>query len=222
VFFSLRREISQYPSVPGTETYVTFVDSRRPHGPRLAATVGGVAWCTNRRAAERLSPGVELQASPGVAVRGGTLATRPSRHGTPKLLGEPLRRLCAQLSHQTLPLWGGVDALSRFKHVLREHGEHGNALARQQIDGLVGVAHARVAERTGREAWHGLTTGVELTFSVDLGQFADSSAQLFGQVLTECLAEFAPLNSFVRVRLMDTEGNLLRESPLRTRGHWRS
>ena len=219
-YFSLRRAPSQYPSVAGTESWVTFVDA--DHVPALAPgmRVGGSLWCTNRRWAEQLGVGDALQAAPGVPVVGGTFVSEVSAYHAPATLGEGLHRLCAQLGQACLPLQGGEVGLARLREVLQAHFAPNNARARQQVQGLRALAHRRVAERTGREAWHGLTTGIELTLTVEQAAFAETSALLLGRVLGECFGHFAPLNSFVRLSLRDVGGETLWRFPARSAGRW--
>ncbi|HEU4581526.1 MAG TPA: type VI secretion system baseplate subunit TssF [Polyangiaceae bacterium] len=216
-FWSLRREVSQLPSVPGTESWVSFVDRDFLPGLKEGSTVGGSAWCTDRRLPESLEVGARMRLAPGAVAREGVLLTQPSLTQAPALSGDGVRRLCAQLSDHCLPLSGGADSLARLKEVLAQHFEPHDARARQQLAGLTRLSHARVAERTGQEAWHGLSVGVKLTLTVDRSAYRESSALLFGDVLSECFAGFAPLNGFVRLEMVGARGELLKLWPARSR-----
>lgn len=216
-YWSLRREVSQLPSIPGTQVSLSFLDNEFLPTLTEGGIVGGSAWCSDRRLPESLNIGDRLSFASGSGAMAGALVTEPSAPHTPALDGDSVRRLCAQLSEGCLPLEGGRAGLERLKQVLRQHFEPNNARARQQLTGLVALDQERMAERTGREAWHGLTTGVQLTLTVDRTKFPETSALLLGDVLSECFAGFAPLNGFVRLRMVDIGGEFVKLWPARSR-----
>lgn len=210
-----RREPSQLPSVPGTETFLRFLNDRFESGIEQGVNVMGRAWCTNRGLPEKLPMHCTLQLDvPGV-VTSARLIKRPTRHQTPALTGDQTRRLVAQLNSHYLPLLTGEDGLQSIRQLLLEHTHSDHPESKKQISSLLSLQCRQVGRRVGSEAWKGYCHGTEVSIEINEHKFDGASVILFGQVLNECLANFVPLNSFIQLKFIDRQGGVIRLWPAR-------
>ena len=215
-YWVARRESSQLASVPGTELYLRFLNEQYEPEWMPGASVIGRAWCTNRQLPEQLQLDQPLQLDIPGAVQHAYLLKRPSRHCSPALTGDQSRRLVSQLNSYYLPMNGGSEGLASLKQLLTQHTLSQQPDAQRQLNGLLKMECRMVGHRVGNQAWKGYCHGTEMALRLEPVQFDRTSLMLFGQVLSECLAHFVPLNSFVQLRLCDGDGELIHKWPART------
>jgi len=215
-YWVARREPSQLPSVPGTELHLRFLDQAYQPDWAPGASVIGRAWCTNRMLPDQLPLDQPLQLDRPGAVQQARLLKRPSRHSSPALTGDQSRRLVAQLNSYYLPMSNDEGGLDSLRQLLSQHALEQQPDAMRQLNGLLQLRCRMIGHRVGKDAWKGYCHGTEMELRIDPTQFDRTSVMLFGQVLSECLAHFVPLNSFVQLKLCDGDGELIHKWPART------
>jgi len=201
IYYVSRRAESQLQSVPGTELYVSFLDTGLDLTRPAADIIAGRALCTNRRLAEKLSAGDVLQlegAGPIEAIR---LIAKPTTHKTPNLLGNEPWALLSQLSLNHLSLDGDPRALEAFKRVLALNADPGTPGNQREINSITRLATRPVVRLLLQDHWRGLSRGEHITLEVDEEGFYGGSAVLFGQVLQHFFALYANVNSFTQLAL---------------------
>jgi type VI secretion system protein ImpG len=203
---------------PGTEVDLSFVDAE--FNPRVPAShmVTVRATCTNRDLPARLPFGgeqgdFELEGKAPVSrVRCLRRPTRPVR--------PPLRRgarwpLISHLALNHLSLVDTDEGAAALRELLRVYDFTDSAVTRQQIAGITGVAHRRVAGRAGRKVGGAACLGVEVTLEFDESNYVGSGAFLLASVLERFLGLYVSINSFSQLvaRTRQREGILRRWPP---------
>ncbi|MBL8484468.1 MAG: type VI secretion system baseplate subunit TssF [Rhodocyclaceae bacterium] len=215
-FYATRRQASWREDVPGTELYISFLDTgARPIVPP-AEVVGGRALCTNRRLPEQLRIGDSLQLEGPGPVNGVRVIAKPTAHHTPEFIGARPWALAGQLSLNHLSLVQGEGALAAFKSLLRRHVGPAAGPGLKQIDGIKDLNCRPVTRRIGRDAWRGFVPGLHVRLTLDRSCFENASAALFAAVLHHFLALYASVNTLVETSLetTDTKGIVKQWQPL--------
>ncbi|EYF02868.1 type VI secretion system baseplate subunit TssF [Chondromyces apiculatus] len=202
-FWHARRVATDREEVPGTDVFLSFVDTTfSPAQPPSRAVYASVL-CTNRDLPEEMSAGVRLQPERGAAVGTISCLTKPTPQRDPPLAGQALWRLVSNLSLNHLSLSGpsGLDAL---REILRVYLPDQIPDAERQIQGIAAVSARTVARRTGPDAWRGFCRGTEVTLTFDEEQFVGQSPLLFAEVLGRFLSLYAHINTFTELVLKST------------------
>ncbi|WP_255990975.1 type VI secretion system baseplate subunit TssF [Chitinolyticbacter albus] len=215
-FYVARREPSQLAQVPGTEIFISFLDTQFDVEVPADEVIGGRALCTNRRLPEQLRVGDPLQlegAGPVSAIR---IISKPTPHQTPALIGSRPWALASQLALNHLSLAEGPLALSALKDMLSLHVGPMSIQGLKQIDGIRSIHCRPVVRHVGREGWRGFAQGVHLDLDLDRSHFEDASAVLFADVLRRFFALYATVNTLVELDLSthDVKGTLKSWPPL--------
>jgi type VI secretion system protein ImpG len=215
-FHVLRRGDSPLHGVPGTETYVSFVDPAFDPTQPADQVIGGYALCTNRRLPEQLQRNDALHMEGPGPVKAITVVSKPTPHQTPPLQGARPWALVSQLVLNHLSLSEGENALSALKAMLRLHVGRANAVAVKQIDNLVRVVCRPIVRHLGREGWRGFVTGLHVHLEMGSRNGMQGSQVLFAEVLRRFLALYASVNTIVEVSMEtpDAKGNLKEWPPL--------
>ncbi|MCG8604530.1 type VI secretion system baseplate subunit TssF [bacterium] len=109
VFWHGRRQPSFRRDLPGTEMLLSFVDlAFDPKSPQNVQTVYAETLCTNRRLAEQLTPGSELQLEGAAPVSRIACLGKPTPQLRPPMRGWTLWRLVSHLSLNHLSLFNAV------------------------------------------------------------------------------------------------------------------
>lgn len=198
-FYSLRREPTGRPELPGTEVYLSFLDLGL--SPRLPAaqTVYAHTLCTNRGLAAQMPVGAELQIEEVAPLLGISCLTKPTAQVDAPLGGWTLWRLVSHLSLNHLSLSEGPEALRALREILQLYRMSGDPSIDQQLLGLVGLSSRRVVRRIGADAWRGYCKGLEVTLEIDEARYVGLSPLLLSAVLSRFLSMYAAINSFVEV-----------------------
>ncbi len=215
-FYITRREASRVGDVAGSELFVSFLDTgANPTLPR-EEVVGGRALCDNRRLPEQLRLGDPLRLEGPGPVETARIASKPTPHHTPALIGARPWALAGQLSLNHLSLAEGEGALAAFKELLRQHVGPAAGIGLKQIDGLYQLTCRPTLRHLGRDAWRGFVPGLHVRLYLDRSHFEQASAVLFAGVLRHFLALYAAINTVVEVSLetRDSKGTLKQWQPL--------
>lgn len=227
-----QRSAAMAERCPGHETSIGLADPLRDAAAEQAETLSIALRATHRGLPCRLSignPGGDLWLAAGgprawqdearhdgeggeggdgdEGGAGGTPAwqhVRLLRKPTPprrvELRREGPWRLITLLSLQRQGL--AVGGLQALRALLCLHDLPRGAVARQMLEGLLGLelrdAHAAVPGMP----FSGTVRGVDLDLRVDEACFTGSGLHLFAQVLARTLGQQAQLNSFTRLRLL--------------------
>jgi type VI secretion system protein ImpG len=200
-FYVTRRAESQFKSVPGTELFVSFLDTQLDLSRPPADTITGRALCTNRRLPEQLSAGDHLQLEGAGPVSGIRLSVKPTTHKTPGLLGAEPWALLSQLSLNHLSLDGDPRALEAFKRILTLNADPGTPSNLREIEAIRRLDSRPVVQHLGKDFWRGLSRGERIRLEVDEEAFYGGTAVLFAEVLQHFFSLFANVNTFTQLAL---------------------
>lgn len=215
-FYVTRREESTLRTVPGTETYVSFLDlsfnAQRP----ADEAIGGRALCTNRRLAEQLVAGDKLNLEGSGPVQAIQVASKPTPHQSPALLGRQPWALISQLLLNHLSLTGSAQGLGALKSMLRLHLGRATLLGAKQIDSISGLSVQPVVRPVNRDGHRQLVEGLHIAIKIDRQRFEGSSPVLFAEVLRRFFALFASVNMLTELSLEthDIKGKLKTWPPM--------
>lgn len=215
-FYQARRALSESRSVPGTETSVSFLDLQFEPSRPADEAIGGRALCTNRQLVEQLRLDARLQLEGPGPVEHATVASKPSAHQTPQLLGKQPWALVSQLTLNHLSIAEGELALSALKSMLRLHVGAASASGVKQIDSIAALECRPVLRRMGADGWRGFVRGLHLRLSINRQRFEGGSPTLFAEVLRRFFALYAAVNTVTEVSLEvnDVKGVLKQWPPM--------
>lgn len=211
-FWAIHREPSGRADLPGTETYLTFLDLTAAPSLPPVQTVLVEALCTNRVLAEQVPAGARLSVERGAPLQRITLLGKPTPPKPPPTGGETLWRLVSHLSLNYLSLAEGGESLRALKEILWLHVPAADPVAEQQIQGIASMACRRGVHRVGEDAWRGFCRGHEIELVFDERRYVGGSTLLFAAVLDRFFALYAGINSFTRLKV----------SSLQRSGTWKS
>lgn len=205
-----RRVASELRSVPGTETYVSFLDQNLALHRPTHETIGGRAVCTNRRLAEQLRRDDLLQLEGAGPVHAARVASKPTPHQSPALLGSQPWALISQLQLNHLSLARTPEALGALKSMLRLHLGHDSIAGAKQIDSICGLRVAPMVRPSVQEGRRVLVEGLAITLTVDRQRFEGGSPVLLAEVLRRFFALYAAVNTVTELSLatQDKKGAL--------------
>lgn len=205
-YWYARRQPSVRRDLPGSDTFLAFVDGNfDPHAP-CAPVVAVRALCSNRGRCDELSAGAALQIEAAAPLARITLLLKPTSPRPPPPDGATAWQLVSHLTVNHLSLAGGEAGLRAFTELLRLYAP-GDASAEQQIDGLRRMATRDVVRRLGDEAWRGFCRGIEVTLELDPRRYVGSSAYLFGAVLDRFIGLYAGVNAFTQLQLRTSQNS---------------
>lgn len=198
-YWSAVRRPSQRQNDPGTEVYLSFVDTEfnpsRPAGESITVR----ATCTNRDLPSRLPFGGDQGdfqlAAPGPVSRVRCLR-KPTTSLRPRLGRGSHWRLISHLSLNHLSLADSEQGLDALQAILRLYDLADSSVTRQQIHGITRVASRRVAGRTGNPNGNAVCMGIEITLEFDESSFVGSGVFLLASVLERFFGMYASINSF--------------------------
>lgn len=215
-FYVSRRTESTVSAVPGTETYVSFLDPNFDPCQPIQDVIGGRALCTNRRLGEGLQIGNDLTLEGPGPVHGVRIVSKPTTYQAPALIGEKPWALVSQLMLNHLSLSQGAIALNALKSILRLHLGRSGSLGWKQIDSLVDLDCRPVVRHRGQDGWRGFLSGLHIHLTMDSQRAAGSNCVLFAEVLRRFFALYASINTVVEVSLetLDKKGKVKEWPPL--------
>lgn len=208
-FWYASRRASTAPDDRGSDVFLHFADTDfNPHTAPTDEAVVVRTLCTNRdlpMRVPRTGDTVPMQpafASPGATVKCVRNPTAPLRPPAPR---GRYWHLVSHLNLNHLPFTSDGGGLEALKGVLGLYDwtdpasdPHAVALARQAIDGLVGVKGERAVSWVGGDIG-GMVRGTKVTVELDEGKFTSTSGVLFAAVLERFFALTASVNSFTQL-----------------------
>ncbi|MDQ2667959.1 MAG: type VI secretion system baseplate subunit TssF [Gemmatimonadota bacterium] len=192
-----KRRASGWRTDDGADVMLSFVDRSGRSAHPDQDTVTARLTCYNGELPSRLAfgnPAGDFEMDGAGPVREITALIKPTRVIQPSLGNGQTWRLVSQLSLNYLSLVeSGAEAL---RETLRLYDFAESAIARKQIDGIIGVESAATFARIVTD--HGLTfaRGRRVEIELDEEQFTGSGVFLFGTVLERFLGLYASMNSF--------------------------
>jgi type VI secretion system protein ImpG len=131
-------------------------------------------------------------------------------------------RLVSHLNLNHLSLTSGPEGLDALKGLLRlydltdaQADPQAAALARQAIDGILGVSHRRTTAWVGGGELGGFARGIEIDLELDETKFTGASGVLFAAMLERFFGMYVSVNSFSQLvaRYRQQDGDLKRWPP---------
>lgn len=224
-FWYATRRPSMLADDRGTDLYLHLVDPAFDPAAATGETVVIRTLCTNRDLPTRLPRvGEEVRfepafAAPGTKVRCVRNPTGPLRPASPR---GRYWHLVSHLNLNHLSLTADEAGTEAFKGLLKlydltdpEAEPQAAALARQSIDGVLGVAGRRVTGWAGAGELGGFARGLEVTLELDETKFVGNSGYLFAAVLERFFGLYVSINSFTQLvaRFRQQDGELKRWPP---------
>ena len=215
VFWHGRRVWTGRDDLPGTDTYLSFLDLDFNPADPPAEMVFAHTLCTNRWLATEVPPGAKLQMEDVGPVTAQCLG-RPTPPVYPPMGGPAVWHLVSNLSLNHLSLETGQNGLDALREILRVYCFGDQPYLLQQIQGIRALASRPTMLRIGDEAWRGFCRGTEVTLTFDESLYAGGSAFLLATVLRHFLALYASVNSFTQLvaRRVNREDEWKRWPPL--------
>lgn len=200
-FWAAHREPTGRKELPGTETYLSFLNlDFRPQMP-ADQTILVQTLCTNRTLPESLPPGALLSIEEAAPLARILCMTKPTSPRAPPLGGETVWRLISHLSLNYLSLSNEGESLKALREILRLYAPPRDAAADQQIQGITRMATRRVVRRFGDQGWRGFARGIEVTLEFDERKYVGGSAFLFAAVLERFFGLYTHINSFTQLTI---------------------
>jgi type VI secretion system protein ImpG len=223
-FWYATRRASLKTDDRGTDVYLHLVDTTFRPAEAAEDVVVPRVLCTNRDLPTKL-PRIGEFVRFDAAFAAAGLTTQCVRNPSGSLRPADTRTRYwhlishLNLNHLSFTADGGLDALKgilRLYDLTDPNAEpQAAALARQSIEGLVGLTHRRTVAWMGGGEAGGMVRGIEVELTLDETKYAASSGLLFASVLERFFALAVSLNSFSRlvVRYKQRDGILKRWAP---------
>lgn len=199
-FWFARRVPCDRKDLPGTDVYLTFVDTRFSLRKPPTDAVYASVLCTNRDLSAEMDAGARLtiEAAPDLAAA--RCLTKPTPERSPPLGGETVWRLVSTLSLNHLSIVEGPEGLSALRGVLLSQLLWDSPEAQRQVTGIAAVASRPVTRAVGR----GFCRGREITVTLNEREYVGGSPILFGAVLSSFFSLYAHYGSFTELVLKTT------------------
>ncbi|MFU1997907.1 type VI secretion system baseplate subunit TssF [Bordetella avium] len=203
MFWTSRRQLSFRPN-GGTDTFISFIDSRqRAMAPAVPVAYANL-WCTNRRLAEQVPAGVSLLFEKVRSNLSATCLYEPTAQRDPPLDAGQLWQLAAFVTSQQQSLFEPGGSSQRLQDLMRLFA---GSSAREigMIQGLLSAQATEASIPVSRGSWRGYQLGTDVTLEFDPQAYVGSSPLLLAAGLARFFALTTSINSFVRtqVRLRD-------------------
>ena len=193
----------------GTDIFLHLVDPAFDPAQASGETVIVRTLCSNRDLPTRL-PRIGEEVRIDVAFAAPGTKTRCVRNPTGPLRPPPARgrywHLVSHLNLNHLSLTADGAGLEALKGLLKlydltdpQSEPQAAALARQSIEGIVGISGKRSTAWIGSGELGGFARGLDVLLELDETKFVGNSGFLFASVLERFLALYASVNSFTRL-----------------------
>lgn len=201
-----RRLPSERPNLPGTETFITFLDLDFEPGVPAHDTLFAHTLCTNRHIGDRIPAQAVFQIEEVVPHQRIYCLNKPTEQLDPPLRGETVWRIVSHLSLNYLSLSAGNDSLKALREILRlyQFAAPSKALNRQ-VNGLRHMECKETVRRVGPDAWRGFVRGFEITLDFDPDMYVGGSAFLLAAVLNHFFPLYVSANSFTQLVVRNTQ-----------------
>jgi type VI secretion system protein ImpG len=192
----------------GTEVYLSLVDLDFKPALPAAEMLSVEVTCTNRDQASKLKLSDDLgefQAEGSALVRARCLR-KPTRASRPPLRDALQWRIISHLSLNHLSIVEkGREAL---QEILRLYNFDENPASRKLISGIVGVDSKAAVSRMVSKTGVTFCRGTDITIEFDENEYAGRSVFLLASVLQRFLGLYSAINSFARVTVKNSKGEL--------------
>ncbi len=206
-FWSMRRDATENETMPGTDSWISFLDlDYRPAQPPVT-TLFAHTLCTNRGLAEQLPAGALLEIEEGAPIGSIEALTKPTAEVSPPIQGETLWRLVSHLSVNFLSLSQFDGSLKALREILRLYVRGLDPATENQIRGIAEMRCKRSVRRMGDDAWRGFARGVDVELEFDEDVFVGSSAFLLASVLNRFFSLYCSINSFSQLTAYSAQRN---------------
>ena len=159
--------------------------------------------CFNRDLPAQLHVGPEgepVQLREGSPVRA-RLITKPTSVVRPSISRDGMWRL---LSHLNLNHLSITDA-EAFREILRLNEFRGSTSSKARIDAIKALSHEPEVMRVG----DGVARGIALTVTINAEEFPDEGAHVFLWILSVFIGAYCGINTYSKLRVVDTHGELV-------------
>lgn len=208
-FFYSTRRAGTAADDRGTDVFLHLVDTSFDPAKANNDTVVVRTLCSNRDLPTRL-PRVGEEVRIDVAFAAPGTKTRCVRNPTGPLRPPPARgrywHLVSHLNLNHLSLTADGTGLEALKGLLKlydltdpQSEPQAAALARQSIEGIVGIGSQRATAWIGSGELGGFARGLDVFLDLDETKFVGTSGFLFASVMERFLALYASVNSFSRL-----------------------
>ncbi len=200
-FWHPRRVPTGRKDLPGTDMLLTFVNTDFTPTRPPSETVYASVLCTNRDLAAEVGKDTVLSPERPVPATKIVCISKPTPQRPAPLGGQALWRLVSNLTQNHLSISDERVGASALREMLRGYIFGDVPEAERQIDAIASISSRVVTRRMGSDVWRGHCRGLEITLTLDDGNFAGSSAVLFASVLSRYFALQAHINSFTELVL---------------------
>ena len=221
-----QRNREQRSSYPGTEVFLSLVDSAEAPFSGDLRQLSINTLCTNRDLVLQMPGGIAssaLSLDIAAPIAGIRVVGRPSRPYAPLADGKVAWRAINHLSTNYLSLSNSTpqEGAAGLRDLLELYAANADASARTQIEGIRSVQVNPVVRRLPpprlggpKNAGLAFGRGIEVALEVDELAFQGGSAHLLGSVLNQFFARYVSINSFTETVLRSqSRGEISRWQP---------
>jgi type VI secretion system protein ImpG len=201
VYWFSRREPSTRSAIPGSEVWLSFVNTHHMPAMLRHPVVYARTLCTNRRLVEQLTPGTRLRAEGLSAALHVECLYPASRQRPAPLAAQAMWQLIAllRLNHGSLvharDPEDQAETLRGLLTLFSDRSAHDIA----QIRSVRHLSARPSTIRIGQDAWRGYCRGTEVELEFDEEAFISGSPLLLSAVLARFFALYTTLNVFARL-----------------------
>jgi type VI secretion system protein ImpG len=188
---------------PGTESFLSFVDSEG-EPTRITEAIASIeTTCLNRDVAAKLPfgggrPHLKLvKAVPGIAAVSAMMAPTPTLRSSNRK--DNAWRLISHLNLNHLTLADDETGAEALREMLRLYDFRDAADTQAMIDSVLSVKSRRGTARAPDAAMGALCRGLDITVEFDEQRASGAGVFLFAAVLERFMAHFASINAFTRL-----------------------
>lgn len=205
LFWYMRRQSSDKRHIPGTDVYLSFVDTKfNPMNPPHE-TIYAKVLCTNRFLAEQLPAGASLQYDGRLPVTKMYCLDKPIAPAYPPTDGETLWKIVAQLSIHHLGYSDPSIALKVLKETLHLYANMTQAHVGAQIESITNFSTKEVVRRMPKrekdQAWLGFVKGIGVNVTIDEETDPSHMSFALAHILQHFLSMNVSIDSFVEMNL---------------------
>lgn len=201
VYWLSQRKPAFERGIPGSDTYLSFVDLHLNQQSSAQPVIFAKTLCTNRYLAEQVPAGARLTAQDRVPASQITCLYKPTAQVYAPTDGETLWRLISQLSTHHLWLTQNDQALDVLRHMLQLYGGTAHNPRLQDLSLIKRMETSRVVRRFGEERWRGFVEGVFVRLHTSTASSSGTPCFMFTQIFQKFFSLFVNINSFVELGL---------------------
>lgn len=194
-------ESSTKKKIPGTEAWLSLFDKDYVRDCPQGETIYAQTLCCNRTASELFNVGQNFSVIGSSPIAKAKLLTRPTRYRGVKENHQHLWKVLSHLSLYYVSLTDSKLALDSLRTMLDLYSDKDNPINQRQIESIERFMAEEDVYPVLKNGWRGYYHGVNFKLTLKQQKNEGTSPILFGSVLTQFLALFCHINSFVRMEL---------------------